>query len=57
MKNPIAGHFMGSGQQLPFAGNVALCMAVWFVLSKNALLGFLGLNVLLSQQNGVCSPQ
>lgn len=49
--------FLRSGQQLHFAGNVALSMTVWFLLPKNMVLGLLGLNVLLLKQNGVCDPE
>lgn len=38
---------MWSGQQLRFAGNVALHMTLWFLLPKKVVLGPLGLNVLL----------
>lgn len=49
--------FMWSGQQLHFAGNVALRRTVWFLLPKNVVLGLLGLDVLLLWQNGVCNPE
>lgn len=44
--------FMWPGQNLHFAGNVALHMTVWLLLPKN-----MGLNVLLLQQNRVCNPE
>lgn len=56
-KNHHCRLFMWSGQQLHFAGDVALRMTIWFLLPKNVVLGLLGLNVLLLQQNGVCNPE
>lgn len=56
-KNHHCKSFMWSGQQLHFAGNVALHMAVWFLLPKNMVLDFSGLNVPISHQNGVCNPE
>lgn len=57
MKTHHCRLFLRSGQQLHFAGNVALNMTVWFLLPKNMVLGLLGLNVLLLKQNGVCDPE
>lgn len=52
MRNHHCRLFMWPGQHLHFAGNVALHMTVWLLITKNV-----GLNVLLLQQNRVCNPE